>query len=83
MESHVFLAEHFHDAVNGLYTTLTTFSVCNATPAGRIPLTLLLEIMTAPHGNYLSVCACVDIVSLLSLNVYHLEENLLCVKRRK
>ncbi|KAM4624558.1 von Willebrand factor A domain-containing protein 2 [Polymixia lowei] len=34
MESHVFFAEHFHDAVNGLYTTLTSFSVCNATPAG-------------------------------------------------
>ncbi|XP_036938266.1 von Willebrand factor A domain-containing protein 2 isoform X2 [Acanthopagrus latus] len=34
MESHVFFAEHFYDAINGLYTTLTTFSVCNATPAG-------------------------------------------------
>uniref|UniRef100_A0A8C4I061 von Willebrand factor A domain containing 2 n=1 Tax=Dicentrarchus labrax TaxID=13489 RepID=A0A8C4I061_DICLA len=34
MESHVFFAEHFHDAVNGLYTTLTAFSVCNATPTG-------------------------------------------------
>ncbi|XP_059180352.1 von Willebrand factor A domain-containing protein 2 [Centropristis striata] len=34
MESHVFFAEHFYDAVNGVYTTLTTFSVCNATPAG-------------------------------------------------
>nr|XP_019938484.1 PREDICTED: von Willebrand factor A domain-containing protein 2 [Paralichthys olivaceus]XP_019938485.1 PREDICTED: von Willebrand factor A domain-containing protein 2 [Paralichthys olivaceus] len=34
MESHVFFAEHFYDAVNGLYTTLSTFSVCNATPAG-------------------------------------------------
>nr|XP_057918681.1 von Willebrand factor A domain-containing protein 2 isoform X2 [Doryrhamphus excisus] len=34
MESHVFFAEHFHDAVNGLYTTLSTISLCNATPAG-------------------------------------------------
>ncbi|TKS89620.1 domain-containing protein 2 [Collichthys lucidus] len=34
MESHVFFAEHFHDAVNGLYTTLSTFSVCDAIPAG-------------------------------------------------
>ncbi|KAK9530367.1 hypothetical protein VZT92_011872 [Zoarces viviparus] len=34
MESHVFFAEHFDDAVNGLYTTLSAFSVCNATPAG-------------------------------------------------
>ncbi|XP_047183602.1 von Willebrand factor A domain-containing protein 2 isoform X1 [Scophthalmus maximus] len=34
MESHVFFAEHFYDAVNGLYTTLATFAVCNATPAG-------------------------------------------------
>lgn len=34
IESHVFFAEHFNDAVNGLYTTLTTFSVCNATPSG-------------------------------------------------
>lgn len=34
MENHVFFAEHFYDAVNGLYTTLSTFSVCNATPQG-------------------------------------------------
>ncbi|XP_028286194.1 von Willebrand factor A domain-containing protein 2 [Parambassis ranga] len=34
MESHVFFAEHFYDAVNGLYTTLTTFSVCSAAPTG-------------------------------------------------
>ncbi|KAM6896990.1 von Willebrand factor A domain-containing protein 2 [Xenentodon cancila] len=34
IESHVFFAEHFHDAVNGMYTTLSTFSVCSATPAG-------------------------------------------------
>ncbi|XP_022051721.2 von Willebrand factor A domain-containing protein 2 [Acanthochromis polyacanthus] len=34
VESHVFFAEHFYDAVNGLYTTLSTFSVCSATPAG-------------------------------------------------
>lgn len=39
VESHVFLAEQFNDAVNGLYTTLTTFSVCNAIPAGGTPLT--------------------------------------------
>lgn len=35
MESHVFFAEHFYDAVNGLYTTLSTFSVCDATPQGE------------------------------------------------
>ncbi|XP_068610817.1 von Willebrand factor A domain-containing protein 2 [Brachionichthys hirsutus] len=34
IESHVFFAEDCYDAVNGLYTTLTTFSVCNATPQG-------------------------------------------------
>ncbi|XP_056152751.1 von Willebrand factor A domain-containing protein 2 [Lampris incognitus] len=34
VESHVFFVDHFYDAVNGLYTTLTTFSVCSATPAG-------------------------------------------------
>ncbi|XP_034049361.1 von Willebrand factor A domain-containing protein 2 [Thalassophryne amazonica] len=33
-ESHVFFAEHFYDAVNGLFTTLTTFSLCDTTPAG-------------------------------------------------
>nr|XP_046232628.1 von Willebrand factor A domain-containing protein 2 isoform X3 [Scatophagus argus] len=33
-ENHVFFAEHFYDAVNGLHTTLSTFSVCNATPQG-------------------------------------------------
>uniref|UniRef100_A0A8C6WN41 von Willebrand factor A domain containing 2 n=1 Tax=Neogobius melanostomus TaxID=47308 RepID=A0A8C6WN41_9GOBI len=34
VESHVFFAEHLYDAVNGLYSTLTTFSVCSATPTG-------------------------------------------------
>uniref|UniRef100_H3C0X8 von Willebrand factor A domain containing 2 n=1 Tax=Tetraodon nigroviridis TaxID=99883 RepID=H3C0X8_TETNG len=34
VENHVFFAEHFYDAVNGLYTTLATFSVCSATPQG-------------------------------------------------
>ncbi|XP_061561834.1 von Willebrand factor A domain-containing protein 2 [Phycodurus eques] len=32
--SHIFFAEHFYDAVNGLCTTLTANSFCNATPAG-------------------------------------------------
>jgi hypothetical protein len=36
MESHVFFAEHFSDAVNGLCTTLTSSSVCDATPTGTI-----------------------------------------------
>ncbi|XP_011486279.1 von Willebrand factor A domain-containing protein 2 [Oryzias latipes] len=34
IESHVFFAEHFQDAVNGVFTTLTSLSFCNATPAG-------------------------------------------------
>lgn len=34
VENHVFFAEHFYDAVNGLYTTLSTFFVCDATPTG-------------------------------------------------
>ncbi|XP_030631036.1 von Willebrand factor A domain-containing protein 2 [Chanos chanos] len=34
VESHVFFAEHFRDAVNGLYTALTTSSVCTAVPSG-------------------------------------------------
>lgn len=42
MESHVFFAEHFYDGVNGLYTTLSTFSVCNATPQGERQLGWLL-----------------------------------------
>ncbi|XP_028990020.1 von Willebrand factor A domain-containing protein 2 isoform X2 [Betta splendens] len=33
-EAHVFFAEHFRDAVNGLYTTLTASSVCDASPPG-------------------------------------------------
>uniref|UniRef100_A0A673IR54 von Willebrand factor A domain-containing protein 2-like n=1 Tax=Sinocyclocheilus rhinocerous TaxID=307959 RepID=A0A673IR54_9TELE len=33
-DSHVFFAEHFSDAVNGLFTTLTTSSVCTAVPSG-------------------------------------------------
>ncbi|PWA21619.1 hypothetical protein CCH79_00003032 [Gambusia affinis] len=34
VESHVFLADHFHDAVNGLSTSLSMLSFCSATPAG-------------------------------------------------
>uniref|UniRef100_A0A674NG58 von Willebrand factor A domain containing 2 n=1 Tax=Takifugu rubripes TaxID=31033 RepID=A0A674NG58_TAKRU len=34
VENHVFFAEHFYDAVNGLYTTLSTFAVCSAIPQG-------------------------------------------------
>ncbi|XP_077482540.1 von Willebrand factor A domain-containing protein 2 isoform X3 [Stigmatopora argus] len=33
-DSHVFFADHFDDAVNGLYTTLTSHSICNDAPAG-------------------------------------------------
>ncbi|XP_036399886.1 von Willebrand factor A domain-containing protein 2 [Megalops cyprinoides] len=33
-ERHVFFAEHFYDAVNGLYSTLTHSSVCSAVPTG-------------------------------------------------
>uniref|UniRef100_W5N2C8 von Willebrand factor A domain-containing protein 2 n=1 Tax=Lepisosteus oculatus TaxID=7918 RepID=W5N2C8_LEPOC len=33
-EQHVLFAEHFDDAVNGLYTTLTSASVCTAVPSG-------------------------------------------------
>lgn len=35
VENHVFFAEHFSDAVNGLYTTLSTFAVCSAIPQGQ------------------------------------------------
>lgn len=58
MESHVFFAEHFDDAVNGLYTTLSTFSVCNATPAGcQVELfpceRKTLETVKELQGNYM------------------------------
>ncbi|XP_073774665.1 von Willebrand factor A domain-containing protein 2 [Danio rerio] len=33
-DSHVFFAEHFSDAVNGLFTSLTTSSVCMSIPSG-------------------------------------------------
>ncbi|KAF5896520.1 von Willebrand factor A domain-containing protein 2 [Clarias magur] len=33
-ESHVFFAEHFGDAVNGVYTSLTNSSICTAVPSG-------------------------------------------------
>ncbi|MGH0173143.1 UNVERIFIED_CONTAM: hypothetical protein FKN15_064683 [Acipenser sinensis] len=32
-EQHVLFAEHFNDAVNGLYTTLTSATVCTAVPS--------------------------------------------------
>ncbi|CAL8301444.1 unnamed protein product [Lota lota] len=58
MESHVFFAEHFSDAVNGLCTTLTTFSVCNATPTGcqvhSYPCERkTLEKVKELHGNFM------------------------------
>ncbi|XP_022599080.1 von Willebrand factor A domain-containing protein 2 [Seriola dumerili] len=58
MESHVFFAEHFHDAVNGLYTTLATFSVCNSTQAGcqmeSFPCERkTLETVKALQGNFM------------------------------
>ncbi|KAJ7984649.1 hypothetical protein DPEC_G00356950 [Dallia pectoralis] len=34
-EEHVFFAEHVHDAINGLHTSLTTTSVCTAVPTER------------------------------------------------
>ncbi|XP_029311865.1 von Willebrand factor A domain-containing protein 2 [Cottoperca gobio] len=58
IENHVFFAEHFSDAVNGLYTTLATFSVCNATPAGcQVELfpceRKTLETVKELQGNYM------------------------------
>ncbi|XP_030611422.1 von Willebrand factor A domain-containing protein 2 isoform X2 [Archocentrus centrarchus] len=58
IENHVLFAEHFHDAVNGLYTTLTTFSVCSATPAGCQMETFpcerkTLETVKELQGNYM------------------------------
>ncbi|KAM9426647.1 von Willebrand factor A domain-containing protein 2 [Pholidichthys leucotaenia] len=58
VESHVFFAEHFLDAVNGVYTTLSTFSVCSATPAGCHVETFpcerkTLETVKELQGNYM------------------------------
>ncbi|XP_017290446.1 von Willebrand factor A domain-containing protein 2 [Kryptolebias marmoratus] len=57
-ESHVFFAEHFDDAVNGLCTTLSTFSVCNATPAGCLVESFpcerkTLETLKELQGNFM------------------------------
>ncbi|XP_008311990.1 von Willebrand factor A domain-containing protein 2 isoform X4 [Cynoglossus semilaevis] len=58
VENHVFFAEHFYDAVNGLYTTLSTFFVCNATPTGcRVESFLCerktLETVKELQGNFM------------------------------
>lgn len=58
MESHVFFAEHFHDAVNGLYTTLTSSSVCIAVPTGCEMVTFpcerkTLETVKEFQGNFM------------------------------
>ncbi|XP_059892716.1 von Willebrand factor A domain-containing protein 2 [Gadus macrocephalus] len=58
MESHVFFAEHFSDAVNGLCTTLTSSSVCDATPTGcqvrSYPCERkTLEKVKELHGNFM------------------------------
>ncbi|XP_030195809.1 von Willebrand factor A domain-containing protein 2 isoform X2 [Gadus morhua] len=58
MESHVFFAEHFSDAVNGLCTTLTSSSVCDATPTGCQERSYpcerkTLEKVKELHGNFM------------------------------
>ncbi|XP_041830461.1 von Willebrand factor A domain-containing protein 2 isoform X2 [Melanotaenia boesemani] len=58
VESHVFFAEHFNDAVNGLCTTLSTFSICSATPTGCHVESLpcerkTLETVKELHGNFM------------------------------
>ncbi|MED6292132.1 hypothetical protein CHARACLAT_030529, partial [Characodon lateralis] len=58
LESHVFFAEHFYDAVNGLYTTLNMFSFCNAKPTGcqmeSFPCERkTLETMKELQGNFM------------------------------
>ncbi|XP_013863041.1 von Willebrand factor A domain-containing protein 2 [Austrofundulus limnaeus] len=57
-ESHVFFAEHFQDAVNGLYTTLSAFSACNATPPGCLMESFpcerkTLETVKELQGNFM------------------------------
>ncbi|KAG9338341.1 hypothetical protein JZ751_025898 [Albula glossodonta] len=57
-ELHVLFAEHFYDAVNGLYSTLTTSSVCNAVPTGcRIDpfpcARKTLEMVKELQGNFM------------------------------
>ncbi|XP_040031824.2 von Willebrand factor A domain-containing protein 2 [Gasterosteus aculeatus] len=57
-ESHVFFAEHLRDALNGLYTTLSAFSVCDATPAGCLVESFpcerkTLETVREMQGNYM------------------------------
>ncbi|XP_028331272.1 von Willebrand factor A domain-containing protein 2 isoform X2 [Gouania willdenowi] len=58
MESHVFFAEHFYDAVNGLLTTLSTFSICSSAPA-RCQVESFpcerktLETVKELHGNFM------------------------------
>ncbi|KAI1887214.1 hypothetical protein AGOR_G00203860 [Albula goreensis] len=57
-ELHVLFAEHFYDAVNGLYSALTTSSVCNAVPTGcRIDpfpcARKTLEMVKELQGNFM------------------------------
>ncbi|XP_051958802.1 von Willebrand factor A domain-containing protein 2-like [Xyrauchen texanus] len=57
-DTHVFFAEHFSDAVNGLFTTLTTSSVCTAIPSGckveSYPcMQKTLEMVRELQGNFM------------------------------
>ncbi|XP_061088350.1 von Willebrand factor A domain-containing protein 2 [Conger conger] len=57
-ELHVLFADHFYDAINGLYSTLTTSSICSAVPTGcRIePFPCerkTLEMVKELHGNFM------------------------------
>ncbi|XP_034070312.1 von Willebrand factor A domain-containing protein 2 isoform X2 [Gymnodraco acuticeps] len=73
MESHVFFAEHFNDAVNGLFTSLSTFSVCNAIPEVGIP-----QIFTI--GCHVEVFSC---VRKTLETVKELQGNYMCWKGSK
>lgn len=55
VENHVFFAEHFYDAVNGLYTTLATFSVCSATPQGQWALPTQHRNLSNPTATQIKV----------------------------
>ncbi|XP_072883911.1 von Willebrand factor A domain-containing protein 2 [Hemitrygon akajei] len=57
-DSHVLFAEHFDDAVNGLYTTLTSSDVCSAIPPAckletHICLRKSLETVKEFKGNFM------------------------------
>ncbi|KAK3559458.1 hypothetical protein QTP86_013631 [Hemibagrus guttatus] len=85
-ESHVFFAEHFSDTVNGLYTSLTTSSICSAVPPGcqveSLPCARkTLETIKELQGNFMCWKGSKSSLPYTSLCPYYRQVQLLSLRK--